>query len=131
MTRALIVAAPGSLLAPEASRPVYAAVSAIRATGAFTEVRPAFWQGEPQLSRALDGLASNDITIVPFSVGGESFVDEIIPREMRLDGRVTLDYGKVIRLTRPLGAQAEGADTGEISRLVDLILELAEEAARW
>ena len=119
MSRALVVVGHGSHFSAASSAPVHAAVRSIRARGGFDEVRPAFWKEEPALSRAFDGLQSDDITIVPFFISSGYFTSEVIPREMRLDGRITLVSGRTIRYTEPIGAHPG---------LANVILQRAREA---
>jgi sirohydrochlorin cobaltochelatase len=119
MSRALVVVGHGSHFSAASSAPVHAAVRTIRQRGAFDEVRPAFWKEEPSLSRAFDGLQSDDITVVPFFISSGYFTAEVIPREMRLDGRITLVYGRTIRYTEPIGAHPG---------LANVILQRAHEA---
>lgn len=103
MSRALVLVGHGSQLSGAPSAAVDAVVGKIRRLGTFDEVRAAFWNEEPQLSRAFDGLPAKDITVVPLGMAASAFADAV-PREMGLDGRVTLDYGRVIRLAEPVGS---------------------------
>jgi sirohydrochlorin cobaltochelatase len=103
MSRALVIAGHGSHLDPNASAPLYAHAAAIRAEGAFDEVRVATWKEEPSLSRAFDGLDADDITVVPVFMSDGYFTQQVLPRELRLDGPVTCRGGRRIRYTRPIG----------------------------
>ncbi|MCC7363341.1 MAG: hypothetical protein IT303_03130 [Dehalococcoidia bacterium] len=102
--RALVLAGHGSHYSGSSSAPVHAHADRIRSLGGWEEVRVAFWKEEPQLSRALDGLAADDVTVVPIFISSGYFVQEVIPREMGLDGRMTRQDGRTIRYTAPIGA---------------------------
>ncbi|MGE5595416.1 MAG: CbiX/SirB N-terminal domain-containing protein [Hyphomicrobiales bacterium] len=104
MGRALLLVGHGSHLNPNSSAPVYAHAERVRAAGAFDEVRVAFWKEEPSLARALDAVRARDVTVVPVFVSTGYFTREVIPREMRLCGRVTEIDGHVVRYTDPIGA---------------------------
>ena len=104
MSRALVVVGHGSHFSAASSTPVHRGVTAIRELGTFDEVRAAFWKEDPSLSRAFDGLQSDDLTVVPFFISSGYFTNEVIPREMRLDGRISLIGGRTIRYTEPIGA---------------------------
>jgi sirohydrochlorin cobaltochelatase len=114
VTRALVLAAHGSHLDPNASAPIWAHAERVEAAGAFDEVRVAFWKEEPALSRALDGCAAGDVTVVPVFISSGYFTEEVIPREMNLCGPVTRRAGQVIRYTSPIGAHQ--AIAGVIAR---------------
>ncbi len=104
MTRALLLIGHGSHLDANSSRPVFENARRLRATGAFDEVRAAFWKEEPSLARALDGCAASEVTIVPLFMSTGYFTEQVIPREMGLDGAVTVRGGQTVRYTPPVGA---------------------------
>jgi len=83
---ALVIAAHGSHLNAESSTPTFAHADRIRATGAFDEVREAFWKEEPHFREGLRAVASPEIYLVPLFVSEGYFTEEVIPREFRLDG---------------------------------------------
>ena len=104
MSGALLLVGHGSHLNAESSAPVYAHAKAIRQRGLFDEVLTAFWKEEPSLSRALDGCSADDVTVVPVFMSAGYFTNEVIPREMGLNGRVTCVGGKHVRYTPPVGS---------------------------
>jgi len=104
MSRSLVLVGHGSHLNPESSAPVYAHAAAIRQRGLFDDVLTAFWKEEPSLSRTLDGCASDDVTVVPVFMSSGYFTNEVIPREIGLDGRVTSIGGRLVRYTTPVGS---------------------------
>ena len=116
---ALVLVGHGSHLNGNSSAPVHAHASAIRRTGTFAEVLTGFWKEEPALSRVLDGCTSREVVVVPVFISNGYFTRTVIPREMRLDGPVTLRDGQRIRYTGPVGADPS---------LSDVIIERAREA---
>src|SRR5690606_31788308 len=55
-------------------------------------------------SRALDPFTASEVTIVPIFMSSGYFTEQVIPREMRLDGRITNRGGRTIRYADPIGA---------------------------
>ncbi|MFT4923430.1 MAG: sirohydrochlorin cobaltochelatase [Haloarculaceae archaeon] len=84
MSEALLIVAHGSHLNPASSTPAFAHADRIRATGAFDEVREAFWKEEPALREALRTLASDEVYVVPLFISEGYFTEQVIPRELRL-----------------------------------------------
>ncbi|MFN8507445.1 MAG: CbiX/SirB N-terminal domain-containing protein, partial [Dehalococcoidia bacterium] len=77
-----------------------------RAMGAFDAVRAAFWKEEPSFARALDGLEVDEVVAVPVFISSGYFTESVIPRELGLDGALTVRGGMRIRYTPPIGADA-------------------------
>ena len=119
MGRALVIVGHGSQRNPGTRLPICEAVKRIKALGLYEEVRCGLWKEEPHISQTLDAIASDDITIVPFFISQGYYTEEVIPREMKLDGPVTHREGKVIRYTAPVG---------EHPCFSDLIVQRAKEA---
>jgi sirohydrochlorin cobaltochelatase len=86
MTEALLIAAHGSHLNPGSSRPAFDHADRIRARGAFAEVRETFWKEEPAFREALRTVASDEVYVVPLFVSEGYFTEQVIPRELRLEG---------------------------------------------
>ena len=118
--QALVVAAHGSHLNPDASAPTYAHADAIRETGAFDEVQEAFWKEEPHFREAFRSLEAEEVYVVPLFISEGYFTERVIPRELRLEGwdpslwdsdgtsasNVTLevdDVGKTVHYCGPVG----------------------------
>ncbi|HYR06992.1 MAG TPA: CbiX/SirB N-terminal domain-containing protein [Longimicrobium sp.] len=121
--QALIIIGHGSHLNAESSAPVYAHAAAIRATGAFDEVRECFWKEEPSMREVFDLVEADEVYVVPLFISEGYFTEEVIPRELGLDGpapSVTRKLGKTIHYTRPVGTHPS------MSRM---ILRRAEESA--
>ncbi|MCA9829408.1 MAG: CbiX/SirB N-terminal domain-containing protein [Dehalococcoidia bacterium] len=107
MSRGLLLAGHGSHLNPDSSAPIHAHVSHLRERlPADVEVRAAFWKEEPALSRALESFTSavRDITAVPLFIAGGYFTGTVIPRELRLSGRVNTVDGHRVLYTPPIGS---------------------------
>jgi len=83
---ALVIVGHGSHLNPASDEPAFAHADRIRATGAFEEVREAFWKEEPSPREVLRTVASEEAYVVPLFVSEGYFTEEVIPRELRLDG---------------------------------------------
>ncbi|MFC6726274.1 CbiX/SirB N-terminal domain-containing protein, partial [Halobium palmae] len=84
--QALVIVAHGSHLNPDSSTPTYDHADTIRAVGAFDEVKTGFWKEEPSLREVLRTVESEDVYVVPFFVSEGYFTEEVIPRELRLEG---------------------------------------------
>ncbi|THE64392.1 hypothetical protein D8Y22_13350 [Salinadaptatus halalkaliphilus] len=132
--QALVVAAHGSHLNPDASSPTYAHADAIRETSAFDEVREAFWKEEPHFREVVRTLESEEVFVVPLFISEGYFTEQVIPRELRLEGwdpalwnsdgtdasQVTLeatDVEKTIHYCGPVGTH---------DAMTDVIVERAE-----
>jgi sirohydrochlorin cobaltochelatase len=85
MSQALVIVAHGSHLNPGSSTPTYDHADTIRASGAFDEVREAFWKEEPSFREALRTVESDEVFVVPLFVSEGYFTEEVIPRELRLE----------------------------------------------
>jgi sirohydrochlorin cobaltochelatase len=85
MRQALLIVAHGSHLNPASSTPAQDHADRIRATGAFEEVREAYWKEEPSLRNALRTVAGEEVYVVPLFVSEGYFTEEVIPRELRLE----------------------------------------------
>lgn len=84
--QALVIAAHGSHLNPNASNPTYAHADAIRETGAFDVVRETFWKEEPHFREVVRTIEADEIFVVPLFISEGYFTEQVIPRELRLEG---------------------------------------------
>lgn len=82
----LVIVAHGSHLNPGSSQPTFDHADTIRATGAFDEVREAFWKEEPSFREVFRTMESEEIYVVPLFISEGYFTEQVIPRELRLDG---------------------------------------------
>jgi len=85
MADALVVAAHGSHLNPGSSTPTFDHADRVRASGAFDEVREAFWKEEPAFREILRILDSEEVYVVPLFISQGYFTEQVLPRELRLD----------------------------------------------
>ncbi|MFC6836026.1 CbiX/SirB N-terminal domain-containing protein [Halomarina ordinaria] len=86
MSQALVIVAHGSHLNPDSSTPTFDHADTIRAAGAFDEVREAFWKEEPSFREVLRTVESEEVFVVPLFISEGYFTEQVIPRELRLDG---------------------------------------------
>ena len=124
---ALVIVAHGSHLNAESSTPTFDHADRIRATGAFDEVREGFWKEEPAFREVLRIVESEEVYVVPLFISEGYFTEEVIPRELRLDGwgpetwdsdgtsatHATLeasDVGKTVHYCGPVGTHDAMSD---------------------
>ena len=62
----------------------------IRQRGVFAEVVCAFWKEEPSLREVLRMVDSPEVYVVPNFISEGYFTQEVIPRELGLEGKTTL-----------------------------------------
>jgi sirohydrochlorin cobaltochelatase len=101
--RGVLLVGHGSHLNPDSSAPTIAHAERLRESGRYDEVRVGFWKEEPSMSRALDAFDADDVTVVPVFMSNGYFVQQVIPREMRLQGKVSCVDGKTVRYTAAIG----------------------------
>jgi sirohydrochlorin cobaltochelatase len=92
MSQALVLVAHGSHLNPESSTPTHEHADTIRATGAFDEVATGFWKEEPHLREVLRTVEADEAYVVPLFISEGYFTEQVIPRELRLDGWDVADW---------------------------------------
>jgi len=85
MSQALVIVAHGSHLNPDSSTPTFDHADTVRASGAFDEVREAFWKEEPSFREALRTVEADEVYVVPLFISEGYFTEQVIPRELRLD----------------------------------------------
>lgn len=86
MATAFVVVAHGSHLNPDSSTPAFEHADRIRETGAFDEVREGFWKEEPALREVLRTVDASEVYVVPLFISEGYFTEQVIPRELRLQG---------------------------------------------
>jgi sirohydrochlorin cobaltochelatase len=84
--QALVIVAHGSHLNPDSSAPANDHADTVRATGAFDEVRTGFWKEEPSLREVLRTVEADEAYVVPLFISEGYFTEQVIPRELRLEG---------------------------------------------
>jgi len=119
--RALVIVGHGSHLNEDSSLPVYEHAARIRETGEFDEVVECFWKEEPSMRHVLGTIESEDVYVVPAFISEGYFTQQVIPRELGLEGPVSRKEEKTVRYAGPLGA---------FERMPDVILERTEDLMR-
>lgn len=90
---ALLIVGHGSTVNPDSSAPTKAHAAALRDRGIFADVRCAFWKEEPTLRDALSFFRDPQISqvfVVPNFISEGYFTQTVIPRELELEGAVTV-----------------------------------------
>ncbi|WP_181686737.1 CbiX/SirB N-terminal domain-containing protein [Halorhabdus salina] len=129
---ALVIAAHGSHLNPESSRPAHEHARRIRATGAFDTVQTAFWKEEPHFREALRTVPSDEVYLVPLFISEGYFTEQVIPREFRLEGWTGWDSNGTSAVTATLSAEDTGqtvhycGPVGTHDAMSDVIVRRAE-----
>jgi sirohydrochlorin cobaltochelatase len=118
--KALVIVGHGSHLNEDSSRPVYEHAERIRKTGEFDEVVECFWKEEPSMRHVLDIAESEELYVVPAFISEGYFTQQVIPRELGLEGPVTKKGHKTIRYAGPLGT-FEGMPDVILERAGDLM----------
>ena len=118
--KALVIVGHGSHLNEDSSLPVYEHAQRIRQTGEFDEVVECFWKEEPSMRHVLDTVESEEVYVVPAFISEGYFTQQVIPRELGLEGAVTRKGEKTVRYAGPLGTY-EGMPDVIIERVNDLM----------
>ena len=125
--QALVIVAHGSHLNPDSAAPTHDHADTVRAVGAFDEVKTGFWKEEPSLREVLRTVESAEAFVVPLFVSEGYFTEQVIPRELRLEGwdasawdsagtsaeHVTLraaDTGQTVHYCGPVGTHESMTD---------------------
>ena len=117
---ALVIVGHSSHLNEDSSLPVYEHAARIRETGEFDEVVECFWKEEPSMRHVLDTIESEDVYIVPAFISEGYFTEQVIPRELGLEGPVSRKGEKTVRYAGPLGT-FEGMPGVILDRTQDLM----------
>ena len=118
--KALVIVGHGSHLNEDSSLPVYEHAARIRKGGKFDEVVECFWKEEPSMRHVMDTVESDEVYVVPAFISEGYFTQQVIPRELGLDGPVTKRGGTTIRYAGPLGT-FEGMPDVILERVEDLM----------
>ena len=121
--KALVIVGHGSHLNEDSSLPVYEHAARIRERfgDEYDEVVECFWKEEPSMRHVFDTVEAEDVSVVPAFISEGYFTQQVIPRELGLEGPITHKGGKIIRYAGPLGT-FEG--------MADVILERADDLLR-
>ncbi len=117
---ALIIVGHGSTLNPDSSAPSFDRAEEIRSRHVFGEVHCCFWKEEPSFREVKHMVEREDVYIVPNFISEGYFTQTVIPRELQLDGPLTLRDGKKYKYCAPVGAHTS---------MTDVLLHRARETA--
>jgi sirohydrochlorin cobaltochelatase len=118
--KALVIVGHGSHLNEDSSLPVYEHAQRIRRSGEFDEVVECFWKEEPSMRHVLDTVESEEVYAVPAFISEGYFTQQVVPRELGLEGPVTKKGSKTVRYAGPLGTFEEMPDV-ILERVGDLM----------
>jgi len=104
---ALLLLGHGSTLNADSSAPTYQHADEIRQRDIFAEVHVGFWKEEPNFRQALRQTSRREVYVVPNFISSGYFTEQIIPRELGLDGPVTHRGGQDIFYCQPVGLNVE------------------------
>ncbi len=117
---ALLIVGHGSTENPDSSTPYFEHADEIRKRNLFAEVHCCFWKEEPSMREALYMIDADEIYVVPDFISEGYFTQEVIPRELELDGPTSTVNGKTIHYCLPVGIHPH---------MTDLILNRAKQVA--
>jgi sirohydrochlorin cobaltochelatase len=100
---ALLLLGHGSTLNADSSAPTYQHAEEIRRRRLFAEVQVGFWKEEPNFRQALRQTRCRRVYVVPNFISSGYFTEQIIPRELGLDGAVTRQGNQEIVYCEPVG----------------------------
>jgi len=104
---ALLIVGHGSTVNPDSSRPTLDQGTAIRERNIFREIDCCFWKEEPSLRDALlffDEPEIQEVYVVPNFISEGYFTQTVIPRELKLKGRLTIrPNGQIWKYCEPVG----------------------------
>ena len=100
---ALLIVGHGSTLNADSSTPTYQHAEEIRRRGIFGEVHVTFWKEEPNFRQALRQTSLPQVYVVPNFISSGYFTEQVIPRELGLNGPITPLNGQDIFYCQPVG----------------------------
>jgi len=100
---ALVIAGHGSTLNADSSAPTFQHAATLRERGLFAEVHECFWKEEPNFRQIWYQVESPTVYVVPNFISSGYFTEQVIPRELGLDGPVTRRDGRTIYYSDPVG----------------------------
>lgn len=100
---ALLLLGHGSTLNADSSVPTYQHAEEIRRRALFAEVHVAFWKEEPNFRQALRQTRRRQVYVVPNFISSGYFTEQIIPRELGLNGPVTRQGDQDVFYCPPVG----------------------------
>src|SRR5918996_1519952 len=120
--RALVIVGHGSHLNEDSSLPVYEHAARVRERfgDEYDEVVECFWKEEPSMRHVLDTVEADEVYVVPAFISEGYFTQQVIPRELGLEGAVTKKGERTVRYAGPLGTFEEMPDV-ILERVNDLM----------
>jgi sirohydrochlorin cobaltochelatase len=103
---ALLLLGHGSTLNGDSSAPTWQHAEEIRRRGIFAEVHVGFWKEEPNFRQALRQTRCPRVYVVPNFISSGYFTEQVIPRELGLDGPVTRLGDQDVIYCDPVGLHA-------------------------
>jgi sirohydrochlorin cobaltochelatase len=100
---ALILLGHGSTLNADSNTPTYHHAEEIRRRDLFAEVHVAFWKEEPNFRQALRQTQRRQVYVVPNFISSGYFTEQVIPRELGLQGPVTRMDNQDVFYCEPVG----------------------------
>jgi len=119
---ALAVLGHGTPRNPQSEVNVYRQAEFVREAGSFDEVTTVFLDQEPNIRDVFDMVCAETVVVVPLFVADGWHVGETIPEDLALEGVETRRGGRRLRYAAAVGTHPS---------VVDVILELAEQAHEW
>jgi sirohydrochlorin cobaltochelatase len=116
----LIIVGHGSTVNPDSSAPTHQHADTIRRMGGFREVACCFWKEEPTMREIFESVEGTVVYIVPNFISEGYFCQQVLPRELRLDGPVTHRDGRTFCYCDPVGIHPN---------MTRLLLQRADEVA--
>ncbi|MDB6077803.1 MAG: cobalamin biosynthesis protein CbiX [Akkermansiaceae bacterium] len=117
---ALLIVGHGSTENPDSSTPYFEHADELRKRGLFAEVHCCFWKEEPSMREAAYMIEAEEVYVVPDFISEGYFTQEVIPRELELNGPSTERGGKLWHYTLPVGVHPS---------MTGLLLQRAQEVA--
>lgn len=117
--RGLLLLGHGSARNTSSGIPVRTHAERMRERGGFDEVHVGFWKEEPAIRDSLAQFSAGEVFAVPVFMSNGYYVQEVIPREMKLEGPISCIDGRKVRYTRAVG---------DHELLADVIVQRAFEA---
>ena len=99
----LLLLGHGSTLNADSSAPTYLHAEELRRREIFAEVQVGFWKEEPNFRQCLRQMTARRIYVVPNFISSGYFTEQIIPRELGLEGPVTHSGEQEIIYCQPVG----------------------------
>jgi len=117
---ALVIVGHGSTVNPDSSAPTFDHAEEIIRRGTFGEVHCCFWKEEPSFRQVFHMIDRDDIYVVPNFISEGYFTRTVVPRELELDGAVTIKGHRTIKYCEPVGNN---------ERMTELLLRRVAEVA--